>query len=633
MSTTSDNEPRRGIRPLSFLYRPFHKRDADDTQLTIYDWLARLAKFQTAMNIALATFVGVAAGIVGIIFHYAIAGATWLMTGYSDYSEHIYEGHGYLPIGWWFIAVVPIISALIYGPILARWGEDARGSGIPEVMLAVRRQGGRIPGRIAFIKIICASLTLGGGGSVGREGPVVQVGASVGSWIAQVFKLPKNTIILMAGCGAGAGVAAMFNAPLAGAIFALEAILVSISAKAIGLVAISSVCAAVTGQLLLGQRLIVTLPTDLKLLATTDMFWVAILGVICGFIGFIFQKTLYGMSDIIARIYKGPAWAKPVVGSLMLGPLLLVFPYVYGLAYPVQLDVLTGKFTLIFLAYLIFARIFMTSVTIGWGGSGGVFGPSLFIGACVGAFVGQAVAPYAASSPSLFGVIGMGALFAGAARVPLSAVLLILEMTGQYSLILPLMLAVAFATAVSRFFTRKTIYTEKLARKGARLDDPINETLLASRPATKFMVDPPAVLDGVTTVAEASAIMHANGDSALPVVKSDDDPQFIGCVSPLMLAQATQDGLDPLTQLSELSLDKTHVSTSALPSHVMKAILESPMEAVPVIDKGDVVGWVSQHDLVQLMYRDQRRALRERDQQSSWGLRMQRKWQQRHPQQ
>lgn len=615
-------------KPLRPHFRtPFLKRSPDKQHLSVYEWLVRVATYRRGMHIVLAAFVGIAAGVVGVIFHYAIAGATYLFTGYTDYTDHVYESHGYLPIPWWFIAFTPLIASLIYGPILARWGEQARGSGIPEVMLAVRRQGGRIPGRIAFIKIIAASLTLGGGGSVGREGPVVQVGASVGSWIAQVFRQPKQTIIIMAGCGAGAGVAAMFNAPLAGAIFALEAILVSINARTIGLVAISSVGAAVTGQLLIGDRLMITIPKDLQLVSNTDMFFVAILGILAGLLGVIFQKTQYGIGDIINKLYDGPAWAKPVVGSLIIGPLLLIFPYVYGLAYPVQMKALTGQFTVVFLLYLIFARILMTSLTIGWGGSGGVFGPSLFIGACLGAAMGQIVDPWTASSPEIFGVIGMGALFAGAARTPLSAVLLILEMTGQYSLIIPMMLAVAFATAVSRFLTRKTIYTEKLARQGANLDDPVHDTLLARQKVTQFMTDPPAVLDGSMTLAEASEAMHVAGGTPLPVVRSDDDPLFIGSISPLMVARAQQAKRPDETPIKDLKLNRTYVRPTALPSKVMRTILDSPMEAVPVVREGELIGWVSQHDLVELLYRQQRRALNASEAQSSWGLRMQRRWQ------
>lgn len=553
------------------------------------------------------------------------------MTGHPDYTAHIYEGHGYLPVGWWFVIFTPIISALIYGPILARWGEEARGSGIPEVMLAVRRQGGRIGGHIAIVKIICSSLTLGGGGSVGREGPVVQTGASIGSWIAQILRLPRNTMIVMAGCGAGAGVAATYNAPLSGTVFALEAILVTVNTQTIGLVVICSVSSAVTAKILLGDRIILSIPSDLAVAATSDMVWVALIGIIAGLIGVLFSKTMFGFSDLYARFYRGPTWAKPIVGACILGPMLLVFPYMYGLGYPIQLNVLNGNYSLWFLVYLLAGRIIMTSLTIGFGGSGGVFAPSLFNGACLGAFIGTLVTPISSTSIATYGVIGMGAGFAGAARLPLSAVLIIVEMTGQYSLILPLMLATAFATVVSRFLSRKTIFTEKLARRGANLDDPVYSTLMASRTAKQFMSEPPLVLSQDTTISEAAAIMRTSHSPAAPIVRDEEHPLFVGCVSPLMIARAQQRGLSPYTPLSELKLDKTHVRDSFLPSRILRTVLDSPLQAVPVLHEGELVGWISQEDLIRLVYLQQTHAIEQREAQSSWGSRMLKRWEEKHP--
>jgi len=575
----------------------------------------------------IAAVIGVLVGATAVLFNLMIRAWTWVSTGFQDYSVHPGAPHGVW--GWapWFLVVAPVVAGLIYGPMIQRWAPSARGHGIPEVMLAVRRNGGRIPGRVAVVKLLASALTLGSGGSAGREGPIVQIGASLGSSFATRLGLPTNRVVLLATCGSAAGIAATFHAPLAGAVFALEVVLLQFSAEAFGYTVISAVMASIVARVLQGDAPLVDLHETLAFTSLSDMGWVACVGLLAGLSGLGFSKMLYGLEDIIDWVWGHlglPEWARPAILGVVLGLGLLAFPVMYGSGYPIQLDALHGQYTIGVLLLLALGRAVFTSWTIGIGGSGGVFAPTLFIGAMVGAAFGQAVAPLAGSDPAVFGVIGMGAAFAGAARAPMTAVLIIVEMTGQYSLILPMMLAVVIATACSRFLTRSTIYTEKLRRRGDVLDDPVEHTLLGAHPASRLMLPAPALLSTAQSVHDAVAVLHSSEVQSLPVV--DSDQHFVGVTTALDLAAWTAEGGDPSTPVGSLQLHTLHVDTEDLPSTILRVFATTGAEGVPVLDDSErVVGWITARDLTGRMYRDQRRAVDARAQ-TSWGSR----WLERH---
>lgn len=421
-----------------------------------------------------AALIGVCVGAAALLFNRLITLWGWLMTGSADWAR-TGGPNGHTGWGTWFVIGVPVVSALLYGPLVQRFAPSARGHGIPEVMLALARKGGRIPGRVAVVKLLASALTIGGGGSAGREGPIVQVGASLASAIASALALPPRRVVLLAACGGAGGIAATFHAPLAGAVFGLEVLLAQFSAEAFGYVVISSVAASVVARAVDGARPLVDIGRSLTFPSQSDMVWVALIGLVAGLSGLAFSKMLYGVEDVIDAAWSRlslPEWARPAVGGLLLGLLLWAFPSLYGSGQSVQIEALRGGLTISTLLLLALGRAIATSWTIGIGGSGGVFAPTLFIGAMVGCAAGQALSPMTSASPAVFGVVGMGAAFAGAARAPMTAVLIIVEMTGQYALILPMMLAVVLATAASRFLTRSTIYTEKLLRRGDWEVDP-----------------------------------------------------------------------------------------------------------------------------------------------------------------
>ncbi len=576
---------------------------------------------------AVAAIIGVSTALVCVAFHFLIISWSSLMTGYQDYAHHAATRIDiWSPAPWWIIAV-PVVSGLVYGPVVHRWAPAARGLGIPEVMLAVRRRGGQIPRSVMFVKVLAAAITIGGGGSVGKEGPVVQAGATVGSLVGSFLQMPQRRLVILVSCGSAAGIAATFNAPLAAAVFVLEVILVEFNAEVFGMTVISSVSSAVVSRALIGDAFIIDLPSDLVLASQTDLWAVALVGFVCAFGGLALSKTLYWMSDQVERLYHGPQWALPALGGLGLGLGLWAFPMLYGTSTRVQTAALVGEFTITTLLALAALKILFTSYTLAIGGSGGIFTPSLFIGAMLGSALGLSIANWTQSEPGLFGIIGMGAAFAGAARAPMAAVLIIVEMTGQYSLTLPLMLAVVIATGTSRFLTRKTIYTEKLVRRGEQLDDPVNSTLLGRNQARNLMSPVPGTIHADASLDEAFEAMRAAEVALLPVV--DEDGAFLGCVSSLELASARL--RNPLPQRArDLQLSTISVEADTLPSIVMQRMLGSHVAGIPVLEGDKLIGWLSTEDLVGRIDRQQRQALEQREAESSWGSRWQERRRARH---
>ena len=581
-----------------------------------------VAAHRSLLGIA-AAVVGAVVGAAAVLFNLAIRAWSWVSTGFTEYTTHIGSPHGvwgWAP--WLFLLLSPALAGAVYGPLIQRFAPSAKGHGIPEVMLAVRRKGGRIPGRVAVVKIVSSALTIGSGGSAGREGPIVQVGASLGSTIASWLGMPVSRVVLLASCGSAAGIAATFHAPLAGAVFALEVILTEFTAETFGFVVLSAVSSSMVARILQGDEMVVRVASDLSFASQTDMWWVALLGLVAGMCGLGFSKLLYACEDAIDWLWartRLPQWARPAVLGLALGAGLVAFPYMFGSGYPLEEDAIAGNFSVAFLLALMLGRALYTAFTIGMGGSGGVFAPTLFIGAMAGAAFGDVVSPLSASPVGVFAVVGMGAAFAGAARAPMTAVLIIVEMTGQFSLILPMMLAVVIATGASRFLTRATIYTEKLRRRGDVLDDPVEGTLLGTRVASQWMTHAPEVLAASASVASALSALRRTRESALPVV---DGGRFVGLVSSLRLAELTQEGGSLDSPLSDLPLIDEAVPDSAPPTKVLEALRRTGLQALPVLDnQRRVVGWVSERDLVDRMYRDQRRAIAARTQ-TSWGSRL-----------
>jgi CIC family chloride channel protein len=427
---------------------------------------------------AVALVVGAGSGLGAVAFRYLIYFFTWLATGHAQFGQQGRVPSAHFPgIGLGFFVVIPVIGGLIYGPLIYRYAREARGHGVPEVMIAVAEGGGRIRPQVAAVKSLASALTIGTGGSVGREGPIVQIGSALASSLGQWVKMPESRLRILVACGAAGGIAATFNAPLTGVFFGVEIILREFSVEAIFTVMLSAMIADLLSRQFAGSAPFLSgLPSGIALHHLGSYLLIAALAVIAALIGLAFAKILYATEDLCDKVWGNrPEWARPAAGGIALGLLLLALPQMYGVGYPVLYKAVGGSYALWFLIILAAGKIIACSLTIGIGGSGGVFAPSLFIGAtsgmAFGEIAGHLIGP-AAGQPALYAVVAMGAVFAAAARAPLTAVASVVEMTGDYTLTLPVMLAVAIATATSRALSYGTIYTTKLLRRGTDIDHP-----------------------------------------------------------------------------------------------------------------------------------------------------------------
>jgi CIC family chloride channel protein len=424
----------------------------------------------------LAAIVGVVAGFGAAGFRELVYGCTWLFTGHSQFGQQGHASSAHLPgLGFWFVLAAPVISGLLYGPLVQRFAREARGHGVPEVMVAVARNGGRIRPQVVVIKALASALCIGGGGSVGREGPIVQIGSAFASAVGQVLKLDASSTRILVAFGAAGGIAATFNAPLTGVLFATEIILREVSLQALCGSAISAAMADLVARAFFGSAPFLSgVPHDLSVHGVLPFVLLALLGVISAGVGQGFKTVLYGMEDGADRLWHGrPEWSRPAVGGLALGGLLLILPQMYGVGYPVMDKVLGGNYALGFVLALLVGKLLATSLTLAIGGSGGVFAPSLFIGAATGTAYGS-IAHHifgASAGPTvIYGVVAMGGVFAGATQAPLTAVASVAEMSGNFTLMVPILLVSAIAATCSRRISYSSIYTEKLLRRGIDIE-------------------------------------------------------------------------------------------------------------------------------------------------------------------
>jgi CIC family chloride channel protein len=549
----------------------------------------------------LALLTGLGAGIGAIIFRALISGATSLFIGQSDFGPSAHPVHPAFPeLGIWFIVAVPAVGGLIYGPLIDRFAREARGHGVPEVMLAVSEHGGRIRPRVALVKSIASAVCLGAGGSVGREGPIVQIGSALGSSIGQALRLSEPNLRLLVACGAAGGISATFNAPIAGVFFALELILRDFGVRSFGAVVLASVTSAVVGRAAWGSAAFLQLP-PFQIQSLWDYPLYALLGIAAALTGVAFIRTLYGTEDLVDRLWGArPEWLRPVVGGLVLGLLLLVLPQLYGVGYGPLEQAVEGRTALGLLVLLLVGKLVATSLTIGIGGSGGVFAPSLFLGGMLGAAFGAVVNglfPGAVAPPGAFGLVGMGAVFAGAARAPITAVLMLFELTGDYQIILPMMLAIAVSAGISALLSRDTIYTLKLRRRGIDIERQRSASTMELVTVREAMGPLPLPIPAEAPLANVLDRFAADGNAGLPVVGPGN--RYVGILMPMAVEDALRgDSLD--TPVAELIESPAPLVADEPLDRAVHRLVGDEATGLAVVEPGDgqVVGWLTHHDVL-----------------------------------
>jgi len=423
----------------------------------------------------LAVIIGVLGGYGAVLFRYVIKGVQYLFyQNTSDILTFIDTVPYYMVLG------MPALGGLIVG-VLVYWGaREAKGHGVPEVMEAVAVRDGIIRKRVAVVKILASAISIGSGGSVGREGPIVQIGSSIGSTVGQVFKVSRFRQKTLVGCGAAAGIAATFNAPIAGVIFALEILLGDFGLAAFSPVVLSSVTATAISRHYFGDIPAFIIPQyDVRSL--WEFLIYPFLGLASGIVSVIFVNVLYKSEDLFDSVTKIPDYIKPAIGGFLLGLIILKFPQVFGVGYGAIDLSLTGQMSIIMLFSLIGIKILATSITIGSGGSGGIFAPSLFIGAMTGGLFGDCVnivLPTITADPGAYALVAMGAVVAGTTHAPITAILIIFELTNDYKIILPLMMSCIISSLVASSLKKGSIYTIKLNRRGLDIDGGMEQNIL-----------------------------------------------------------------------------------------------------------------------------------------------------------
>jgi CIC family chloride channel protein len=396
-----------------------------------------------------------------------------------------YDANAHTPASPWgpFVILVPVLGAVGVAFLVSHFAPEAKGHGVPEVMDAIYYRKGVIRPAVAVVKSLASALSIGSGGSVGREGPIVQIGASFASTLGQVFRLPVWQCVTLIGAGAGAGIAATFNTPIGGVLFAVEVILHEVSARTLVPVAIATVTASYIGRLVLGDHPSFVIPA-LQGYGTEVTDWhllliYPVLGVLLGLVSVVYIRSIYLFEDVFDRRVPGGYYVRHGLGMLLVGILMYILLltrghyYVQGVGYATVQDILSGQVSW-FLLVLFVLKLLATSLTLGSGASGGVFSPALFLGATFGGAFGLAVQqlfPALPVQPAAFAVAGMAGVVGGSTGAAMTAVVMTYEMTQDYKVIIPMTITVALSHGVRTLLQRHSIYTLKLARRGHDIPD------------------------------------------------------------------------------------------------------------------------------------------------------------------
>lgn len=389
---------------------------------------------------------------------------------------------------WWWLLLIPALGGLVVGPLIYFLAREAKGHGVPEVMEAVTLRGGLIRKRVVVVKSLASAISIAVGGSVGREGPIVQIGSAIGSTVGQVLRVSAGRMRILVGCGAAAGIAATFNAPVAGMMFAMEIVLGDFAVATFSPIVLSAVMATAISRFYLGDFPAFVVPAY-QLVSAWELFLYAGLGLAAGAVGAAFSAALYKTEDLVDAI-RIPEYLKTPLAGLALGAMGMAFPWVLGVGYEGIELALHHQLAWWLMLIIVGAKILATSLTIAGGMSGGIFAPSLVIGAMLGGSMGglaHELWPGMTAGPGAYAIVGMAAVVAGATHGPITAFLILFEMTGGYQIILPLMIGCTLATLVAQQINRDSIYTRKLSRRGIDIHAGKDMNLLRSLTVAQAM--------------------------------------------------------------------------------------------------------------------------------------------------
>jgi CIC family chloride channel protein len=537
-------------------------------------WNAFLREREEQVFLVLTLLIGALVGLVVVAFI--------LVT--ERFGARLYPAGG----AAWRRLLVPVAGSLAMGYLLYRFFPDARGSGVPQTKAALYARGGRISLRTVIGKFFCTSASLASGLPLGREGPAVQVGAGIASVLGRKLGLRAEKIKALVPVGAAAAIAAAFNTPLAAVLFTLEEVVGDLHAPVLGSVVLASATSWAMLRLLLGNDPLFQVP-QYQLVHPGELGIYAVLGVAGGFVSVAFTKLLLWMRARFLRFPRKTVWLQPVAGGLMVGIMGWFVPQLLGVGYKHVGEVLNGRMALRLMILLLALKLLAVATSYASGNAGGIFGPSLFLGAMLGGIVGtvaQRFLPNYVASPGAYALVGMGTAFAGVIRAPMTSVVMIFEITRDYAVIVPLMISSLVSFFISSRFQKEPIYEVLAHQDGIHLPKAETRQQEGQRQVAQAMRDATEMLGAEMTVQQALEKSKASEFRAWPIM---DERGVIGVISLQSLRRANSDGSadKPLSELVDPT-DFPHVH----PDHSLHLALDrlgaSQLDLLPVVNRGNV---------------------------------------------
>jgi CIC family chloride channel protein len=542
----------------------------------------------------LAVLVGVVAGLASVIFKIMIR----FFQGQFWRSESIISSVS--SQSWYLTILIPAIGGLIIGPIIYYGAREAKGHGVPEVMESLIFRGGKIRNQVVAIKALASSICIGSGGSVGREGPIVQISSSAASTLGKLFRIKERGMRTLVAAGAGAGIGGTFNAPIAGAIFAVEILLGEFGIFSFSPIIIASVISTLTSRLIIGDFSAFTVP-KYTLISIWEIGPYVLLGVVSGVVAILFIKSLYFFEDRFDSLPIHPL-IKPAIGGLLIGAIGLGLPHVFGVGYDSIDASLQNKLGIWIVFLLMFAKILSTSLTLGSGGSGGIFAPSLFMGAMTGNFIGaffHHYFPSSISSPGAFSLVGMGAVVAAATHAPITAIIIIFELTGDYKIILPLMLSSIIASFLAVGIQQESIYTMKLKRRGILFKEGRELNILRSLFVKDFISQDYHKILNTEHVEEI--IDQAIGGKHHSFQIVDSDNKYVGCFALNQLKKLIpkKELLEPFIIGQDLAVPGIMINVEDNLEKAMEIFGREDVAEIAVLENKKFIGVIKRKDVIE----------------------------------
>jgi CIC family chloride channel protein len=556
--------------------------------------------------LGLGSLVGVLGGLGAVGFRLLINYIRTLAYGSAGNFLEVLDSHA-----WWYRILIPIIGGAIVGPMIYFLAREAKGHGVPEVMEAVALKNGFIRKRVVAIKSLASAISIAAGGSVGREGPIVQIASAIGSSVGQILKVSPSRMRILVGCGTAAGIAATFNAPLAGVMFALEVILGEFAIATFSPIILSAVIATAVSRHFLGDELAFIVPAY-HIVSYWELGLYSLLGIAAGLVAASFTTLLYKVEDLFDA-WPFPDYLKTPIMGAGLGILGLAFPAILGVGYEGMELALHGQMAWWLLFVIMGIKILATSATIGGGMSGGIFAPSLFIGAMLGGGFGYIVhsaLPDITAGAGAYALVAMAAVVSGTTHGPLAAFLIMFEMTNTYTIILPLMISCAIATIVARQVRVESIYTLKLLRRGLDIRSGKEMNLLRSLKVSQAMQSKVVSVPMDMTLHDFYDFVVGSKKASFPVVNPEN--QLVGIVGHSDYADYFQNkDLWQVVVVMELATkDVVTVSPDDSLDSALQKLAIRDYATLPVVSRNDgnkLVGVVSHRDITSYYNRSLRK--------------------------